>query len=120
MSCECKDHGNEKQCGSECGCNCGGEDFPSIFITFEGDETEEEVECDVVGIFEVKNKEYIALTPKVEGETAVDEEGPELMLFRYEEKGDEIELSDIESDEEYDAVVDEFNNLFFGDEDIQE
>ncbi len=67
-----------------------------------------EVECDILAIFSVKNQFYAALMPQ----TPVDgyEEG-EYFLYRYSSDGDNIELSDIESDEEWEAAEDKFEEL---------
>ncbi|OON94184.1 MAG: hypothetical protein ATN33_04780 [Epulopiscium sp. Nele67-Bin001] len=113
MACECNEHDETAKCGSDCDCSCGAvdEDFPSIHITFE--DSEEEVECDVIGIFEVKDKEYIALTPKSERDAEV----PDVYIYHYMDDGENLELADIESDEEYELIVEEFNLLFFGEDD---
>ena len=106
--CGC-DH-EENGCGcnhdhDEHGCNCG-EDHgePTIFVTFEDED--KEVACDVLGIFEVDDVEYIALAPQ-------DEE--DILIYRYSEDGDDIKLDEIESDEEYDKVAAEFDEMFFAD-----
>ncbi|MBE5944080.1 MAG: DUF1292 domain-containing protein [Lachnospiraceae bacterium] len=68
-----------------------------------------ELECDVVAIFPVGNQDYIALLPNkpVEG---YDEN--EVFLYRYAElEGDAIDLGQIESEEEYEAVADAFDEL---------
>ena len=67
-------------------------------------ETEEgeELECDVLGIFEFEDKEYIAIVP-VDGETAY--------LYGYSEIEEEPALSSIESDEEYERVSAHFMQL---------
>lgn len=75
----------------------------SIYLTFEN---EEEVKCEVAGIFKVNNQSYIALSPE-------DEE--EILLYGYEEKDDEFELRQIE-DSQLEKVADVYFDLF-GDED---
>ncbi len=68
-----------------------------------------ELECDVVAIFPVGDKNYIALLPDkpVDG---YDEN--EVFLYRYQElEGDDIKLDQIESEEEYEAVADAFDEL---------
>lgn len=79
---------------------------PTVSMTLE-DGTE--LECDVIAIFPVEDKDYIALLPNkpVEG---FDEN--EVFLYRYKElEGDDIELAQIESEEEYEAVADAFDEL---------
>lgn len=68
-----------------------------------------ELECDVVAIFPAGEREYIALLP----DKLVDgyEEG-EVFLYRYEElEGDDINLGQIESEEEYEIAADAFDQL---------
>lgn len=86
------------------GCGCGGHEEPVIYVTFEDEN--KEVACDVLGIFEVDDIEYIALAPQ-------DEE--EVLIYRYSEDGEDIKLDEITSDEEYEKVAGEFDDLFFGD-----
>lgn len=96
-----------KNCGCnhehdhECECGCEHEE-PVIYVTFEDEN--KEVACDVLGIFEVADVEYIALAPQ-------DEE--DILIYRYSEEGEEIKLDEIESDEEYDKVAAEFDEMFF-------
>lgn len=67
-----------------------------------------ELPCVIVSIFPVEDKEYIALLP-TEGEEY--EEG-EVFLYRFHEtpEGEPV-LDNIESDEEYDKVVDAFDEI---------
>ena len=63
-----------------------------------------EVECEIMGIFEVGGKEYIALIP--------DDDSDDIYLYGYKEvSDDEFELIDIEDDEEFEAVKKEFDSL---------
>lgn len=72
-----------------------------------------EVECDILAIFPVREQFYVALMPQ----TAIEgyEEG-EYFLYRYQSDGEEVSLSDIESDEEWEAVEDKFEELLDEDE----
>lgn len=84
------------------------------------------LECVVLTIFEAGDdgREYIALMPES------DDEGGEVYLYRYTETEDgQPDLTNIESDEEYEAVADafdeildaqEFNELFGQDPDTVE
>ncbi|MBE5946456.1 MAG: DUF1292 domain-containing protein [Lachnospiraceae bacterium] len=68
-----------------------------------------ELECDVIAIFPVNGRDYIALLPNkvIDGY-----EENEVFLYRYSEIGeDNIDLSQIESEEEYEAVADAFDEL---------
>lgn len=66
-----------------------------------------EVECEVISIFEAAGKEYIALLP-LGGE---EEENGEVYLYRYSEVDGEPNLENIESDDEYEAAADAFDEL---------
>ncbi len=78
-------------------------DEESEFITLEFDNGEE-VEAEIMGIFEVDGKEYIALIP--------DDDSDDVYLYGYKEVNeDEFELIDIEDDAEFDRVVKEFDKL---------
>ena len=67
-----------------------------------------EVECDILAIFPVKEQFYIALIPQTPLEGY--EEG-EYFLYRYSSDGENVELSDIESEEELEAAEDKFEEL---------
>ena len=80
------------------------------------------LECIVLNVFPVNNREYIALLPmNDEGHVEDDEQ---IFLYRFEELGDdEVNLETIEDDDEFELVSDyfdemldeqEFNELFNG------
>ena len=80
------------------------------------------LECIVLNVFPVNNREYIALLPmNDEGHV---EEDAQIFLYRFEELGDdEVNLETIEDDDEFELVSDyfdemldeqEFNELFHG------
>ena len=80
------------------------------------------LECIVLNVFPVNNREYIALlTMNDEGHV---EEDAQIFLYRFEELGDdEVNLETIEDDDEFELVSDyfdemlddqEFNELFNG------
>ena len=64
-------------------------------ITLEFDEGEE-VECEIMGVFDFNGKEYIALIP----DDGTDDVGEE-----------EFEIVDIEDDAEFEAVAAEFDKI---------
>lgn len=80
------------------------------------------LECIVLNVFPVNNREYIALLP-MNDEGHVDEDA-QIFLYRFEELGDdEVNLETIEDDDEFELVSDyfdemldeqEFNELFNG------
>lgn len=93
----------------DCGCDdknpscCFEEDDMDIITLTLDDNTE--MECGVLGIFEVEGTEYIAL---------VSIETQDVYLYKYNElpgKADEFELLDIENDEEFKKVEAAFNSL---------
>jgi len=72
-----------------------------------------EVECEIVSIFPVGEKEYIALLPIEEN----DAEDDEVFIYRYTESADgEPDLQNIEDDDEYEAVADAFDELLDSEE----
>ena len=70
----------------------------------------EELPSEVIGIFEVDGKEYIALLP---------ENDDRVLLYIYEELNDEdVDLQNIEDDQEVERVTEAFWEIF-GDEDFE-
>ena len=73
------------------------------YITLEFDDGTE-MECEIMGVFEVDGSDYIALLP--------DDGSDDVYLYGYEETADEeFELRDIEDDEEFARVDAEFSRL---------
>ena len=78
------------------------EDEP-IYVTLEFDDGTE-VETEIMGTFEFDGKEYIALIP--------DDDSDDVYLYGYAEVNDkEFDLLEIEDDEEFERVVQEFDAL---------
>ena len=78
---------------------------PMITLTLDDDT---ELECLVMSIFPVEEKNYIALLPT----SSMDEEESEVYLYQYvEHDNDELELLNIDDDEEFEAVSKTFNEL---------
>lgn len=104
-------------CGGECGCSHNHENHGSCCSHHHNEdekylnlvlENEEELKCSVLSIFEIEEKEYIALLPVGEDQ---------VLIYRYIEHSDEdFELENIESDEEFAKVEDVFFSMF--DEDL--
>ena len=103
-------HSHEGCCGGHQGHEgcCGGHhhdhdhDEKYLTVLLENDE---ELKCSVLSIFEVNEKEYIALLP-------VGDE--QVLLYQYVEHSEEdFELLNIETDEEFAAVEDAFFNIFY-------
>lgn len=85
-------------------CDCGCNEEVTVTLTLDNDE---EIECAVLTIYTVDEKEYIALLP-------LDEEGDnedgEVYIYRYVETADgEPTLENIEDDDEYEAAADAFD-----------
>ena len=74
-------------------------------ITLEYDNGEEE-ECGIVGVFDVGEKDYIALNPLGTGD---------VYIYGYKEYEEDFELIDITSDAEFDKAVKEFESLIDAD-----
>ncbi len=80
-------------------------------------EDDTEVECDVLAIFPVEEKSYVALLP-TDGPDA--EEG-NVYLYRYtENENGEPEISDIEDEGEFNAASEVFNELLFSEDEYDE
>ncbi len=96
-----------------CGCGCGHEhEHDQLNVTLTLDDGTE-LECAVLCIFPVGDKDYIALVP-VDNE---DEEEGEIFLYQFiEHENEEIELLNIENDDEFEAVSDAFDELMDSEE----
>ncbi len=91
----------------DCDCGCGHDhEFEHDSITLSLDDGTE-LNCIVLDIFSVDDKDYIALQPE-EGE----EEDDNVFLYRYiEEEDGEPQLLNIDDDDEFEAVADAFEEL---------
>lgn len=108
--CGCNGHHDEDhECGcGENGCGCEEDEYEKMNIELDDGTS---LSCFVLGVFGVEEKEYIALLP--EGEENV-------LLYGYEEDGEEIELLNIEDDSEFEMVSEVFETLFMDEEDYEE
>ena len=85
-------------------CDCGCNEEVTVTLTLDNDEV---IECAVLTIYSVDNKEYIALLPL--DEDGDNEEG-DVFIYRYVETEDrEPTLENIEDDDEYEAAADAFD-----------
>ncbi|MFA5523012.1 MAG: DUF1292 domain-containing protein [Tissierellales bacterium] len=98
--------GNEHEHDHE-GCGCGHDHEEMEIMTLSLDDGTD-MECQVLGVFSVEDQEYIALLP-------VDEDN--VLLYKYSEAEEGVELENIEDDNEYELVVEAFYELFGDDED---
>ena len=79
------------------------EEDDADIITLEFDDGTE-IEAEIMGVFEVEGKEYIALIP--------DDDTDDVYIYGYKEISDEeFELIDIEDDAEFEKVVEEFDKI---------
>lgn len=89
----------------DCGCGHDHEEMDVIYLTLDDDT---ELECEVLGIFEVEDKEYIALLP-------LEEE--EVLLYEYVELEDEeFDLLPIDDENEFELISEAFTALYSDDE----
>ena len=93
--------------GEDCsGCEgCGTDGEATVTLTLDDGTVQE---CAVLTIFPVDDKQYIALLPL--DENGENEDG-EVYLYRYDNSTGSPVLDNIESDEEYDAVADMFDQM---------
>ncbi len=95
---------NEGGCCKENHDNChhehDGEEFEKVTISLDG---EEDITCNVLGVFDVNDRDYIALLP---------EKDEEVLIFRYTEEDGNVSLDNIETDEEYEEVSEVFYEIF--------
>ena len=63
-----------------------------------------DVECEIIGIFDVEDKEYIVVAPN--------DDSDDVYIYKYIEINDEeFELDDITDDEEFEKAAAEFDRL---------
>ena len=77
-------------------------DEEDMIIDLEYDD-DTSIKCKVLGTFDANNKEYIALEPQ-------DGSG-DVYIYGYKQDGDEFEILEIESSEEFDAAAAVFNDI---------
>ena len=96
---------NNRDCGHDHDHEHDHDDEPET-ISFTLDDGTEAT-CEILGTFEMNDINYIVLMP---------EDDEDVLIYRYKEEGEEISLEAIESDEEFEAVSEAFDELF-GEED---
>ena len=84
------------------------DDLGSVILTLDDDT---ELECSILCIYPVGDKEYIALLP-------MNDNSDEVLIYRFIDNGEDQdpELENIEDDDEYDAAVDAFDEILDEDE----
>lgn len=90
--------GSCASCGQDC-------DHATVTLTLDNGEV---LECAILTIFPVNEKQYIALLPL--NENGESEEG-EVFLYRFHEENGEPSLENIMDDDEYEAVADAFDEM---------
>jgi len=106
-----KNYNEEHVCGDNCD-HDHDEELPTVTLTLEDDT---QLECAVLGTFDVEDNEYIAVVPL---------DSDEALIYKFiQHEDDEIELTSIESDEEFEKASEAFYTFFaeeFEDEDEEE
>ena len=83
----------------------------TVTLTLDDDS---ELDCAVVAIFPVQDKDYIALLP-------LGVEDAQVYLYRFKHNTDEdLELENIEDDEEFELVADAYDALLMDAEDEED
>lgn len=93
-------HDHDHDHDHDCGCEHNHDEAEVIYLTLDDDT---ELKCNVVGTFEVDNKDYIALLP--EGEDQV-------LLYGYKEDEEGLEILNIDDDAEFERVSEAFMDEF--------
>ena len=84
-------------------------DPQEMFVTLDLDDGSQ-LECQILTIFDVKDQDYIALLPYEENGKEVTDDT--VYIYRYHEAEDGTPaLENIQSDEEYEAVEERFDEL---------
>lgn len=97
---DAKCNGDCTSCGSDC-----DSEHATVTLTLDDGEV---LECAILTIFPVGERQYIALLPL--DENGENEDG-EVFLYRFEEVNGAPTLDNIEDDDEYDMVADAFDEL---------
>lgn len=106
---------NEHIHGDDCDCGCHDHDHNQTMTLVLEDDTE--LRCQVIGIFDAMDRQYIALLP---------EDDDAALIYRYNEKDNEegFELENIETDEEFEqaenALFEILDDEDFDDEDFDD
>ena len=87
------------------------ENDESPIITLTDEETGEEKDFEVLASATIDEKLYYALVP------ADDEDAEEYIILSVTEDGDDLVLTSVDDDDEFDKVEDYFNDLFFSEVD---
>ena len=91
---------------NKCSCGCEHdhehemEEMETMTLTLDDDT---ELNCGIIGVFEVDGIEYIALLP---------EDDDTILIYQYNEDGEEVELSLIEDDDTFEKVSQAFDELW--------
>ena len=82
------------------------QDDEPMYVTLDLDDGST-LECEVLTIFDVNDQDYIALLPNPDSD-----ESEEVYIYRYDEDEEgNPSLTNIEDDDEYEAVADRFDEL---------
>ena len=84
------------------------EEMETMTLTLDDDT---ELNCGIIGVFEVDGVEYIALLP---------EDDDTVLIYQYNEDGEEVELSLIEDDDTFEKVSQAFDDLWEDEDEDEE
>ncbi|MCL1935473.1 MAG: DUF1292 domain-containing protein [Defluviitaleaceae bacterium] len=97
-----------------CTCGCNEHSYEEVLTII--DENGNKTDCYPLGVFDMDEKEYIALAYNI------DTDDEDMFIFRYLENEEGIELDNIDNEEEYAKAYELFNKIMeeaieeFGDE----
>ncbi|MCI6018317.1 MAG: DUF1292 domain-containing protein [Schaedlerella sp.] len=94
-----------------CDCGCNDIEYDTMTLTLDDGS---ELECGVLAIFPVRDKQYIALVPLNDENES--EEGDVYLYQFVEHENDEFDLINIEDDDEYELVADAFDEMLDSEE----
>lgn len=94
---------SEHKHDADCGCGIGDEEITVSLTLDDG----EEVNCAVICIYAVEKQEYVALLPL--DENGEGNEDGEVYLYKYTEEDGQPTIDNIETDEEYEAAAEGFD-----------
>ncbi len=97
----CGKHNHEEEKG--CGCTGHDHDHEHEDVIYLTTEDGEEMACNVLGVFDYKEDEYIALLP---------EDTETVYIYGFKEIDEEIDLTRIEDEELYKNISDVFMKLW--------
>ncbi len=99
-SCSCGEHTEHHNCTEDCGCggHHGDETVDVLLLTMEDGS---EIECYVLGVFDVEDKDYMVLMQK---------DDDELLVYQYIQNDDGLELLTVDDEEILEKIAQAFKD----------